>query len=41
MVDLGRWFGEDYRFSDSLRPEHFAQYEELADGGDLDRTEEG
>ncbi len=41
MVDLGRWFGEDYRFSDPLRPDNFAQYEELAEGSDPDCADEG
>jgi uncharacterized protein len=40
LIDLGRWFNEDYKFSDPLRPEHFAQYEELAEQLDPDRPEE-
>jgi len=38
MVDLGRWFAEDYRVSEPLRPDHFAEFEELqGDGLDLPR----
>ena len=29
MVDLGQWFGEEYRISEPLRPEHFAPYENV------------
>jgi endogenous inhibitor of DNA gyrase (YacG/DUF329 family) len=29
LVDLGKWFDEDYRISEPLRPDHFAEYEEL------------
>lgn len=32
MVDLGRWFGEDYRISEPLRPDHFAEFEDGEDG---------
>jgi uncharacterized protein len=32
LVDLGKWFGEDYRISEPLRPDHFAEFEELGDG---------
>ena len=39
MVDLGRWLGEEYRISETLRPDHFVQYEELAGGEELDRPE--
>ena len=28
MVDLGRWFAEDYRISEPLRPDHFSEYED-------------
>jgi hypothetical protein len=38
MVDLGRWFAEDYRVSEPLRPDHFAEFEELQGHGlDLPR----
>ncbi len=29
MIDLGKWFGEEYRISEPLRPDHLASYEEL------------
>lgn len=38
LIDLGRWLGEDYRISEPLRPEHFAQFEEFPEGTDLDHT---
>ena len=28
MVDLGKWFGEEYRVSEPLRPEHFSEDDE-------------
>jgi uncharacterized protein len=34
LVDLGRWFAEDYRISEPLRPDHFADFEDW-DGGAL------
>ncbi len=38
IVDLGRWFAEDYRVSEPLLPDHFAEFEELqGDGLDLPR----
>ena len=39
MIDLGKWFGEEYRFSVPLRPDHFAEFEQLDGGGDPDRPE--
>jgi endogenous inhibitor of DNA gyrase (YacG/DUF329 family) len=39
MVDLGKWFGEDYKISEPLRPDHFEAYEEMM-GEALDRPEE-
>jgi endogenous inhibitor of DNA gyrase (YacG/DUF329 family) len=27
LADLGRWFAEDYRISEPLRPDHFADFE--------------
>ena len=44
LIDLGIWFGEEYRISDELQPEHFEEYEALSGGVELDRpreTEEG
>jgi len=29
LIDLGKWFGEDYRISEPLRPEHLAGYENI------------
>jgi endogenous inhibitor of DNA gyrase (YacG/DUF329 family) len=40
MVDLGKWLGEEYRMSEPLRPEHFASFEDLPDGPELDRAVE-
>jgi uncharacterized protein len=37
LVDLGRWLGEDYRVSEPLRPDHFAEFEGLEGGEELDR----
>jgi endogenous inhibitor of DNA gyrase (YacG/DUF329 family) len=28
LVDLGRWFAEDYRISEPLRPDHFSEFED-------------
>ncbi len=28
LIDLGRWFSEEYRISEPLRPDHFAEYED-------------
>jgi endogenous inhibitor of DNA gyrase (YacG/DUF329 family) len=39
MIDLGKWLGEEYRFSGPLQPEHFAEYEELSGPDDLDTPE--
>ena len=39
MVDLGKWLGEEYKISEPLRPDHFAEYEEQT-GAELDRPEE-
>ena len=40
MVDLGKWLGEEYKITESLRPDHFAEYEEQF-GEQLDRPEDG
>ena len=29
MIDLGKWLAEDYRISEPLRPDHFAEFEEM------------
>jgi len=36
MVDLGKWFGEEYRISEPLRPDHFADEEEGDDPPSLE-----
>jgi endogenous inhibitor of DNA gyrase (YacG/DUF329 family) len=28
MIDLGKWFGEEYRISEPLRPDHFLELED-------------
>ena len=38
MIDLGKWLGEDYRISEPLRPDHFAEFEEMPSER-LDATE--
>jgi endogenous inhibitor of DNA gyrase (YacG/DUF329 family) len=38
MIDLGKWFGEDYRISEPLSPDHLAEYENL-EGQHLDEPE--
>ena len=39
LVDLGKWLGEEYRISEPLRPDHFAEFEQLEGDGELDRPE--
>ncbi len=39
LLDLGQWLDEGHRVSEPLRPEHFAGYEDLPEGKDLDRPE--
>jgi endogenous inhibitor of DNA gyrase (YacG/DUF329 family) len=38
LIDLGKWFGEDYRISEPLTPDHLAEYENL-EGQALDDPE--
>ena len=40
MIDLGKWFGEEYRVSEPLRPDHFAEFEQLDGGEELDRPKD-
>ena len=40
LVDLGKWFGEEHTISEPLRPEHFAQFEELPPGKNPDAPEQ-
>ena len=37
LVDLGKWFNEEPRISEPLRPDHFQEYEQAQ--GDLDAPE--
>ena len=39
LVDLGKWFSEEHTISEPLRPEHFAQFEELPPGKNPDAPE--
>lgn len=38
QMDLGKWLGEEYRVSEPLTAEHFAEYAEL-EGEKLDEPE--
>jgi endogenous inhibitor of DNA gyrase (YacG/DUF329 family) len=38
LIDLGKWLNEEYRVSEPLRPDHFAEFEE-ADGDGLDSSD--
>lgn len=38
MVDLGKWFDEDYKISEPLRPDHLSEYEEMS-GPQLDEPD--
>jgi hypothetical protein len=33
LADLGRWFAEDYRISEPLRPDHFEEFEDWDGSG--------
>jgi endogenous inhibitor of DNA gyrase (YacG/DUF329 family) len=39
LIDLSKWFGEEHRFSEPLRPEHFKDYEDLPSGEHLDQPD--
>ena len=39
LVDLGKWFGEEHKISEPLRPEHLRDYENLPPGSHLDLPE--
>ena len=39
MIDLGKWLDEDYKISESLRPDHFAEFEDMPEAN-LDRPDE-
>ncbi|MEA3210943.1 MAG: uncharacterized protein QOE70_4000 [Chthoniobacter sp.] len=38
LIDLGKWFDQDYCVSEPLRPDHFAEFEQV-EGEDLDRPQ--
>ena len=40
LVDLGQWFSEENKISEPLRPEHFANFEELPPGKNPDATDD-
>jgi len=40
LVDLGKWFGEENKISERLRPEHFQSFEDLPPGENPDEPEE-
>ena len=39
LIDLGKWFSGENSISEPLRPEHFAEYENLVENERLDRPE--
>jgi endogenous inhibitor of DNA gyrase (YacG/DUF329 family) len=39
LIDLGKWLGQEYTASEPLRPDHFAEYEGLEGGSELDHPE--
>ena len=39
LVDLGKWFSQENVISEPLRPEHFANCEELPPGKHLDEPD--
>lgn len=39
LIDLGKWFEEENRISEPLRPDHFHGYEKLPPGEYLDEPE--
>ena len=39
LVDLGQWFNEENAISESLRPDHFKDYEGLESNQRLDTPE--
>ncbi len=38
LVDLGKWFNEEHRISEPLRPDHFKEFEQLPSGEHLDES---
>ena len=41
LIDLGKWFSEELRVSEPLRPEHLENYADLPPGEHLDQPEAG
>ena len=39
LVDLGKWFGEENKISEPLRPDHLDSYADLPPGEDLDQAD--
>lgn len=39
LIDLGKWLGEEYRVSEPLRPDHFAGFEDIDGGSEMDRPD--
>lgn len=39
LVDLGKWFQEENKISEPLKPDHFREYENLPPGEYLDEPE--
>lgn len=39
LVDLGKWFSEENKISDPLRPEHLEEFADLPPGNHLDQPE--
>ena len=39
LVDLGKWFNEEHKVTEPLRPDHFAEFAELPPGDYLDTPE--
>ncbi|MBA4148563.1 MAG: DNA gyrase inhibitor YacG [Verrucomicrobia bacterium] len=40
LLDLGKWFSEENKVSEPLRPEHFLQFEDLPPGTDPDQADD-
>ena len=40
MVDLGKWFGEEYRVVEPLRPDHFEEFADEIERMNMDRPPE-
>jgi endogenous inhibitor of DNA gyrase (YacG/DUF329 family) len=40
LIDLGKWLGEEYQISEPLRPDHFAGFEDLEGGKEMDKPDQ-